>query len=54
VTIDDRPVLDHTALDLEAADRVTYRIEQGFRYEYDTPVTAGAATSCRCAAGPAR
>ncbi|GAB3887393.1 transglutaminase family protein [Kibdelosporangium lantanae] len=40
MTIDDRPVLDHTALDLDAADRVTYRIEQGFRYEYDTPVTA--------------
>jgi transglutaminase-like putative cysteine protease len=40
VTIDDRPMLDHHALDLGAADRITYRIEQAFRYDYDTPVEA--------------
>lgn len=34
------PLLDHTRLDLEAADRITYRMEQSFRYTYDTPVTA--------------
>jgi transglutaminase-like putative cysteine protease len=38
VTIDDTPLLDHNGLDLEAARRITYRIEQGFRYDYDTPV----------------
>ena len=32
------PLLDHRGLDLEAADRVVYRVEQAFRYEYDTPV----------------
>ena len=34
------PLLDHAGLDLDAADRVTYRIEQSFRYTYDAPVTA--------------
>jgi len=34
------PLLDHSAIDLDAAHRVTYRIEQSFRYSYDTPVTA--------------
>ena len=32
------PLLDHHELDLDAADRVTYVLEQGFRYDYDTPV----------------
>jgi transglutaminase-like putative cysteine protease len=32
------PVLDHHGLDLDAADRVTYVIEQSFRYEYEAPV----------------
>jgi transglutaminase-like putative cysteine protease len=40
VTFDDTPMLDHDALDLDAADRITYRIEQGFRYDYDAPVEA--------------
>jgi transglutaminase-like putative cysteine protease len=31
-------LLDHRALDLDAAQRVTYVIEQSFRYEYDAPV----------------
>src|ERR1039457_4960279 len=31
-------LLDHRGLDLDAARRVTYVIEQSFRYEYDTPV----------------
>ena len=31
-------LLDHRALDLDAARRVTYVIEQTFRYEYDAPV----------------
>jgi transglutaminase-like putative cysteine protease len=34
------PLLDHGGLDLESAERITYRIEQGFRYDYDAPVTA--------------
>lgn len=33
-------VLDHDELDLESADRVTYRLRQSFRYDYDAPVTA--------------
>jgi transglutaminase-like putative cysteine protease len=33
-----RPFLDHCGLDLEAARRVTYVVEQSFRYEYDAPV----------------
>ncbi len=32
------PVLDHHGLDLDAAGRVTYVIQQSFRYEYETPV----------------
>ncbi len=34
------PVLDHRGLDLGAARRVSYVLEQSFRYEYDTPVEA--------------
>ena len=40
MTFGDEPLLDHGALDLEAANRITYRIEQGFRYDYDAPVEA--------------
>ena len=32
------PLLDHRGLDLESADRITYRLEQGFRYDYEAPV----------------
>ena len=32
------PVLDHRGLDLAAARRISYVLEQSFRYEYDTPV----------------
>jgi transglutaminase-like putative cysteine protease len=32
------PLLDHSGLDLDAARRVTYILEQSFRYDYDTPV----------------
>jgi transglutaminase-like putative cysteine protease len=32
------PLLDHRALDLEAARHLTYVIEQSFRYDYDAPV----------------
>jgi transglutaminase-like putative cysteine protease len=32
------PALDHSALDLDAAERVTYVIEQSFRYDYTAPV----------------
>ena len=32
------PVLDHRGLDLGAARRVRYILEQSFRYEYDAPV----------------
>lgn len=31
-------LLDHRGLDLEAARRVSYFLEQSFRYEYDAPV----------------
>ncbi len=31
-------VINHQGLDLDAARRVTYVIEQSFRYEYDAPV----------------
>lgn len=34
------PMLDHAGLDLEAAGRITYRVEQQFRYTYDVPVTS--------------
>jgi transglutaminase-like putative cysteine protease len=32
------PVLDHRGLDLAAARRISYVLEQSFRYEYDAPV----------------
>lgn len=32
------PLLDHSELDLEAARRLTYIINQSFRYDYDAPV----------------
>lgn len=38
MTFDDTPLLDHADLDLDAADRISYRIEQRFRYDYDAPV----------------
>jgi transglutaminase-like putative cysteine protease len=38
--IDDRPLLDHDKLDLESANRITYRLEQRLRYDYDAPVTS--------------
>jgi transglutaminase-like putative cysteine protease len=34
------PLLDHGGLDLEVARRITYRVEQCFRYTYDAPVTS--------------
>jgi transglutaminase-like putative cysteine protease len=34
----DAPLLDHRGLDLAAARRVRYVLEQSFRYEYDAPV----------------
>jgi transglutaminase-like putative cysteine protease len=34
------PLIDHRGLDLEAAARITYILEQGFRYEYETPVVS--------------
>ncbi len=34
------PLIDHRLLDLDAAARVTYILEQGFRYEYETPVAS--------------
>lgn len=33
-------MLDHDALALETAGRINYRIEQGFRYDFDAPVQA--------------
>ena len=32
------PLLDHRGLDLDAAGRVTYVLQQSFRYDYDAPV----------------
>jgi transglutaminase-like putative cysteine protease len=32
------PALDHRGLDLDAADRVTYLLEQTFRYDYAEPI----------------
>jgi transglutaminase-like putative cysteine protease len=32
------PLLDHRGLDLDAAGRITYVLEQRFRYDYDAPV----------------
>ena len=34
------PVLDHRGMDLDAAERVTYIIEQSFRYDYEAPVAS--------------
>jgi transglutaminase-like putative cysteine protease len=34
----DAPVLDHHAVDLDSANRVTYLLEQTFRYDYAAPV----------------
>jgi transglutaminase-like putative cysteine protease len=34
------PLLDHRGLDLEAAQRITYLLEQRFRYDYDAPVAS--------------
>ena len=34
------PLLDHRGLDLDAASRVTYVLQQSFRYDYDKPVRA--------------
>lgn len=40
--LDDRPwtapVLDHRGVDFDGADRVTYLLEQSFRYDYPQPV----------------
>ncbi len=33
-----RPLLDHTTVDLDAAERVTYVLEQSFHYGYDQPI----------------
>ncbi len=35
-----RPLLDHAGVDLDSAERVTYLLEQSFRYDYDAPVSA--------------
>src|SRR5664279_2197910 len=32
------PVLDHDEVDLDRAERVTYLLEQSFRYDYERPV----------------
>lgn len=34
------PLLDHRELDLDGAGRVSYLLEQSFRYDYDAPVEA--------------
>jgi transglutaminase-like putative cysteine protease len=34
------PLMDHRRLDLEAAARLTYVLEQSFRYDYEAPVAA--------------
>jgi transglutaminase-like putative cysteine protease len=36
----EQELIEHSGLDLESAERITYRIEQSFRYDYDTPVTS--------------
>lgn len=33
------PLLDHATLDLNAARRITYRLDQSFTYDYDAPIT---------------
>ncbi|HEX4704518.1 MAG TPA: transglutaminase family protein [Pseudonocardiaceae bacterium] len=44
MTLDDRtldaPLLDHTTLDLDEAERVTYLLDQRFHYTYDAPITS--------------
>jgi transglutaminase-like putative cysteine protease len=35
-----RPLFDHQAVDLDAAETVTYVLEQKFRYDYDAPVSS--------------
>lgn len=32
------PLLDHESVDLDSARRITYVLEQSFRYDYDAPV----------------
>jgi transglutaminase-like putative cysteine protease len=32
------PLLDHDSVDLDSARRITYVLEQSFRYDYDAPV----------------
>ena len=32
------PLLDHVGLDLACARRITYRLDQRFRYDYDAPI----------------
>ena len=32
------PMLEYKSLDLESAERVTYLLQQSFRYEYPGPV----------------
>ena len=39
-SLGDAELIDHQALDLDAASRVTYVLQQSFRYEYDGPVKA--------------
>lgn len=34
----DQPVLDHHSVDLDDAERVTYLLEQDFRYDYPSPI----------------
>lgn len=34
------PLLDHRALDLDRARRITYQIDQSFAYTYEEPITA--------------
>jgi len=34
----DAPVLDHSDVDLDGAERITYLLEQRFRYDYPRPV----------------
>ena len=59
------PLLDHRGLDLDAAGRVTYLLEQRFRYDYDAPVKslrqrlvvippARHASGCTISSAPAR
>jgi transglutaminase-like putative cysteine protease len=39
-SLGDADLLDHQALDLDAASRVSYVLQQSFRYDYDGPVRA--------------